>query len=104
MGHIVGCAQALSVLAKAEALTAEECVAMGLADEVCDGDVQQAASAFLNTLLSHPAEVTRANKGQIGELRRALLSQAAPDAAQWFATVWGGPTHRAKLAEALRKK
>ncbi len=104
LGHIVGCSNALEVFAKAEPLTPEACLAMGLADEVCQGEVEAAASAFLASLLTPSAEVTRANKGQIGELRRALLSQVAPDAAQWFSTVWGGPAHRAALADVLRKK
>lgn len=94
---LLGRRRALALLLDARPLSADEALALGLADEV-HADLRAAADRLVERWLSRPPEAIRALKRQVVA---GVEGDRAADAAA-FAEVWGGPAHRAAL-DALGK-
>ena len=91
--RLLGRQRALRVLLEARRLDVDESLRLGLIDAVYT-DPAQGALQFLATLVPHASAVV-ALKAQVVASQRADGGQQR--AAEAFATVWGGPTHRRLL-------
>lgn len=90
--RLVGRRRALRILLDAQAIGPEDALSLGLADEVAP-DAALAAEVLVGRWLDRAPEAVRA-------VKRQLTTPSEATAA--FASVWGGPAHRAAL-EALAR-
>jgi enoyl-CoA hydratase/carnithine racemase len=99
----VGSHRAMQILTLARRLPAAEAQALGLVDRVVpDGEAVEAAEAWAAEICDRP---TAAVRGAVRLLRawRDEPATAAGVEQGVFASLWGGPDHRAALARVLSK-
>lgn len=93
--RLVGRRVALRILTSARPMTAGEGQTLGLVDHRCDGAATDGALTWLEDLRGLAPESVRALKRQVVAASPAERDPAGEASA--FASVWGGPAHRAAL-------
>lgn len=107
--RFVGYRVALRTLTSADIYSAEDAIKIGLIDAILreatsnTDDNAKLASEWLVRHLTGPPDVTKAYKTFMYLASRANLSKTFEWERERFATVWGGPAHKAALKKIFEK-
>jgi len=97
-----GTATALRLLARAEMLSAEEAMALRLADAVGD-DVDASVTSLLGPMLAHSAHVLRSFKSIARAYEKEARLEVDRAETEAFISAWVHPDHWEASAKALKK-